>query len=85
MPTAPGLRVPTIPDDKGSVGYGNMLSDEAEVNVRKILDDMAANPSKYGATGKQVGDFYASWMDEAGIEAKRHRAAQALSRPDRRR
>ncbi|WP_066812527.1 M13 family metallopeptidase [Sphingomonas asaccharolytica] len=60
----------TIPDDKGSVGYGNILSDEAEVNVRKILDDMAANPSKYGTTGKQVGDFYASWMDEAGIEAK---------------
>ena len=59
-----------IPADKGSVGYGNILSDEAEVNVRKILDDMAANPAKYGATGKQVGDFYASWMDEAGIEAK---------------
>lgn len=59
-----------IPDDKGSVGYGNILSDEAEVNVRKILDDMAANPGAYGATGKQVGDFYASWMDEAGIEAK---------------
>jgi len=59
-----------IPADKGSVGYGNILSDEAEANVRKILDDMAANPAKYGATGKQVGDFYASWMDEAGIEAK---------------
>ncbi|MGN6819260.1 MAG: M13 family metallopeptidase [Sphingomonas sp.] len=59
-----------IPDDKGSVGYGAILSDEAEANVRKILDDMAANPAKYGATGKQVGDFYASWMDEAGIEAK---------------
>ena len=59
-----------IPADKGSVGYGAILSDEAEANVRKILDDMAANPGKYGATGKQVGDFYASWMDEAGIEAK---------------
>ncbi len=31
---------------------------------------MAKNPGKYGATGKRVGDFYASWMDEAGIEAK---------------
>ena len=59
-----------IPDDKGGVGYGNLLTDEAEVNVRKILDDMAAHPAKYGATGKQVGDFYASWMDQAGIEAK---------------
>ena len=59
-----------IPADKTSVGYGNILSDEAEANVRKILDDMAANPAQYGATGKQVGDFYASWMDTAGIEAK---------------
>jgi putative endopeptidase len=59
-----------IPADKGGVGYGNVLTDEAEANVRKILDDMAANPTKYGATGKQVGDLYASWMDEAGIEAK---------------
>lgn len=59
-----------IPADKASVGYGNILTDEAEVNVRAILDDMAQNPAKYGATGKQVGDFYGTWMDEAGIEAK---------------
>lgn len=59
-----------IPADKASVGYGNVLTDEAEANVRLILDDMAANPGKYGAAGQQVGDFYASWMDEAGIEAK---------------
>ena len=59
-----------IPADKGSVGYGNILTDEAEVNVRKILDDMAADPAKFGATGKQVGDLYASWMDTAGIEAR---------------
>ena len=59
-----------IPADKGGVGYGNILSDEAEVNVRAILDDMAANPAQYGATGKQIGDFYASWMDAAAIDAK---------------
>jgi endothelin-converting enzyme/putative endopeptidase len=60
----------TIPADKGGVGYGNILSDEAEANVRTILTDMAANPAAYGATGKQVGDYYASWMDTAAIEAK---------------
>jgi putative endopeptidase len=59
-----------IPADKASVGYGNLVNDEAEANVRKILDDMAANPSAFGATGKQVGDYYASWMDTAGIEAR---------------
>jgi putative endopeptidase len=59
-----------IPADKGSIGYSQLLADEAEANVRKILDDMAANPSVYGVSGRQVGDFYASWIDEAGIEAK---------------
>jgi putative endopeptidase len=59
-----------IPADKASVGYGNILTDEAEANVRKILDDMAANPAAFGVTGKQVGDYYASWMDTAGIEAR---------------
>jgi endothelin-converting enzyme/putative endopeptidase len=59
-----------IAADRGSAGYGVKLTDEAEVNVRKILDEMAANPAKYGAKGKQLGDFYAAWMDEAGIEAR---------------
>jgi len=59
-----------IPADKTRVGPFATLRDESEDNVRKILDDMAANPTKYGATGQQVGDFYASWMDEAGLEAK---------------
>ncbi len=59
-----------IAADRTSAGYGVKLTDEAEVNVRSILDDMAKNPAKYGAKGKQLGDFYASWMDEAGIEAR---------------
>ncbi|WP_249341080.1 MULTISPECIES: M13 family metallopeptidase [unclassified Sphingomonas] len=57
-----------IAADRASAGFGTLLSIEAEANVRAILDDMAKNPSAYGASGKQVGDFYASWMDEAGIE-----------------
>jgi putative endopeptidase len=60
-----------IAADKGSVGYlSSILPDQAEENVRKILDDMAQNPTKYGKIGKQVGAFYASWMDTATIEAR---------------
>lgn len=59
-----------IPADRASTGPFVLLRDASEANVRTILDDMAANPAKYGATGQQVGDFYASWMDTAGIEAK---------------
>jgi putative endopeptidase len=59
-----------IAPDRASAGFGTQLTIEAEANVRAILDDMAKNPAKYGASGKQVGDFYGSWMDEAGIEAR---------------
>jgi putative endopeptidase len=59
-----------IDPDRGQVGFAVKLSDEAEVNVRAILDDMAKDPARYGASGRQIGDFYASWMDEAGIEAR---------------
>ncbi len=59
-----------IAPDRASAGFGTMLTVEAEANVRAILDDMAKNPTAYGVKGKQVGDFYASWMDEAGIEAR---------------
>ncbi len=59
-----------IAPDRASAGFGTQLSIEAEANVRGILDDMAKNPAAYGAAGKQVGDFYASWMDTAAIEAR---------------
>ncbi|WP_157105567.1 M13 family metallopeptidase [Sphingomonas sp. TDK1] len=59
-----------IPADRGSAGVSVDLVVAAETNVRALLDDMAKNPAAYGASGKQIGDFYASWMDEAGIEAR---------------
>ncbi|PTS90190.1 endothelin-converting protein [Sphingomonas sp. HMWF008] len=59
-----------IAPDRTSAGYGVVLTDEAEQQVRAIVADLAANPKAYGASGKQIGDMYASWMDEAGIEAR---------------
>src|SRR4051794_10858291 len=59
-----------ISADRSSAGFGVKLTDEAEINVRKILDEMASNPAQFGPRGRQIGDLYASWMDEAGIEAR---------------
>lgn len=56
--------------DRTSAGPFVDLAIAAETNVRTLLDEMAKNPATYGASGKQIGDFYASWMDEAGIEAR---------------
>jgi endothelin-converting enzyme/putative endopeptidase len=59
-----------IAPDRASAGYGVKLTDEAEAAVRQILDDMAKNPTQFGTKGKQIGDLYASWMDEGAIEKR---------------
>jgi putative endopeptidase len=56
-----------IDPDKAAVGVWSTLRDEVELQVKAIVEDAAksADPA-----GRQVGDFWASWMDEAGIEAR---------------
>ena len=58
-----------IAPDRTFVGIDSVLNDQTDKNVRAIVEDMAANPAQSGVIGQQVGDFYASWMDEAGIDA----------------
>jgi putative endopeptidase len=59
-----------IAADRTSAGAGVILVDEAERQVRAIVEDLARDPATSGAVGRQVGDFYASWMDEPAIEAR---------------
>ncbi|NQW04991.1 MAG: M13 family metallopeptidase [Acidobacteria bacterium] len=59
-----------IAADRTSAGVGVILADQAEQQVRDLMTDLAAKPDLYGASGKQIGDMYASWMDEAAIEAR---------------
>ena len=62
------LRGHPIAADKVGAGYNYELPDEIELQVRAIVEHEAAQPSD--PTAKKVGDFYAAWMDEAGIEAR---------------
>jgi putative endopeptidase len=59
-----------IAADRTFVGIDSVLNDQTDRNVRAIIEDMAKNPKANGVIGQQIGDFYASWMDEAGIEAR---------------
>src|SRR6185369_2359323 len=62
------LRVHPIPADKTGAGYNYELPDEIEQQVRKMGEDVTANPTS--PTARKIGDAYAAWMDEAGIEAR---------------
>jgi putative endopeptidase len=59
-----------IAADRTFVGIDSVLNDQIDKDVRDVVEDMAKNPAQSGHIGQQVGDFYASWMDEAGVEAR---------------
>ncbi len=62
------LKTTPIAPDKASAGYNSDLPDLAERDVRQIVEEAQKNPTT--PIAKQIGDFYAAWMDQAGIEAR---------------
>ena len=59
-----------IAPDRTFVGIDSVLNDQIDKDVRAIVEDSAKDPAAYGQIGQQVGDFYASWMDEPAIATK---------------
>jgi len=57
-----------IAADRASAGPFVTLSDDAERDVRQIVDGLG-NSQNRDQLGQQVGDYYASFMDTAAIEA----------------
>lgn len=53
-----------IPADRAAYGMFNKLQDRSLEQTRVILEAAAAKP------GSKIGDFYASFMDQAAIEAR---------------
>src|SRR5438874_715928 len=62
-------RTPIEPD-RTFAGIDSVLNDQIDKDVHDIVEDMAKNPDQSGRIGQQVGDFYASWMDQPAIEAR---------------
>ncbi|HEX8256570.1 MAG TPA: M13 family metallopeptidase N-terminal domain-containing protein, partial [Allosphingosinicella sp.] len=63
-------RTTEIPADKSSWGGFGMLRDLSDQRTRAIIEEAAASRGAPGSNARKVGDFYASFMDEAAIEAK---------------
>src|SRR5581483_4825798 len=64
------LRTVTI--RTGQPGYDNraLLTEKTSQRVRNLIQDAAASHAISGSIAQKVGDYYASFMDENGIEAK---------------
>ncbi|MFZ2501899.1 MAG: M13-type metalloendopeptidase [Nocardioides sp.] len=58
-----------IPSDRSSWGPAATLAERAEQQVHAIIEELAADSSAAGDSRK-IADLYASFMDEAAIEAR---------------
>jgi putative endopeptidase len=58
-----------IPGDRSSWGSFVELIELSENRQRAILEELAAKPAAAGTLERQLGDLYASFMDEARVEA----------------
>ena len=59
-----------IPPDRGTWGRGSQLDERNLAVLHDILDKVSRPAPARTAVEKQIGDFYASCMDEPGIEKR---------------
>ena len=60
----------TIPPDRSSYGSFTKLVELSEQRVRDIIESASKATAAPGSNSQKVGDFYASFMDQAAIDAK---------------
>lgn len=63
------MQATDIPADRSNWGSFATLAEETNNRIVKLVEAIAAKPGA-SLEAKKVGDFYQSYMDEAGIEAK---------------
>jgi predicted metalloendopeptidase len=67
------IQTSSIPDDRSTWGSFEILRDQADANVRAIIEDAAKAAARAAATDatdeQRIGELYASFMDEEAIEA----------------
>ena len=72
-----------IPADQSIHGAFHEMRDQSEASCREIVEQAAEDPGAPGSPGQLIGDLYASFMDEATVEAKGSQPAwQQLSQLD---
>jgi putative endopeptidase len=64
------IKTAVIPPDRAAEGPGAILIDKTRERVRGLIEDAAKAKPAAGSDAQKVGDYYASYLDEAGIEAK---------------
>ncbi|WP_293677627.1 M13 family metallopeptidase N-terminal domain-containing protein [uncultured Phenylobacterium sp.] len=58
-----------IPPDRSSVGSFVVIAEKTAARIRGIIEASAETPNAEGSDARKIGDYFASFMDEARIEA----------------
>jgi putative endopeptidase len=64
------VKATPIPPDRSSYGPGAVLDEESQKRTADLIREVAAAAPAAGSDAKKIADTYASFMDEAAIEAK---------------
>lgn len=59
-----------IPADKSSFGAFDFIYDKSQEDVKAIIETAAKSKAADGSNEQKIGDFYASYMDQATRDAK---------------
>lgn len=57
------VRDTKLPADKSSYGAGSIVNDEAQENVKAIIENAAKANGKDGSEEQKIGDFYESYLN----------------------
>lgn len=64
------LKTMKIPADKSSYGAFDLLYDQSQKDVKAIIEEAAKSNAANGTDEQKIGDYYASFMDRKGRNAK---------------
>jgi putative endopeptidase len=64
------LATAQIPADRSNYGTFTKLQEDAERDLRDILEAAVNSKAAPGSDAQKVGDYYASFLDEATVEAR---------------
>ncbi len=64
------LATTQIPADRSNYGTFTKLQEDAERDLRDILEEAVKSKAAPGSDAQKVGDYYASFLDEAAVEAR---------------
>jgi len=59
-----------LPADKLSIGSAEELTERADADVRKMIEDIAAARPADGTVARKIADLYSSALDAATVEAR---------------